>query len=816
MFKIFVSCMAYDNGQSGISDYINNIINELSEDNILDIMILEKDRDKFPVSNSNIDLMITRNLFKRPIINALWHLFVLPYKIRKSKYDFIFLPAGNRRLFYRNKIFTIVTFHDLSQFYIKKKYSNLRMFYIKYIIPFFLKKADTILAVSFNTKNDIIKHYKINEEKIKVSYNGFNKERFNLKKEADIKDLLPELKKKYILYVSRIEHPGKNHLNLIKAYELLSADLKSEYDLVFAGGLKEQSKKVVKYAKKSLDAEKIKFTGFVPDNILPPLYKSASVFALPSFYEGFGIPLVEAMACGIPVLCSDRGALKEVGDEAVIFFEPDDPEEIKEKLELLLSDKNKRKELIDKGLERSKTFSWKKHKDDLLRIYKKSTDIIKKTEKKLSGKTGNLKMFFKKLFFSFFSFFNSIINRIFELLVSLMFFVLFTIPVFIILIFRKILFKKMIFKDKIIFGKNGKKLKTFLFNLNRNYLKNLTLFLYVFFGKLQLAGPRIKSYMSEKRLPGEHYVLKKKPGIFNLYFIRKSSRIDFEGEHKTNLEYLSKKNIFYDTLLILKTFPALFYSQKVSEYKNSINLLEVDFLNISMNEAINHINKKIKNKEKSSFYFVNPDCFNKTFKDQTYLDVLQKGNFVFPDGIGVNIACKILKTPLKQNINGTDMFPFICRAAVKENHSLYLLGAKPGVVEKMKKSIEEKFPGIRIIGCRDGYFDRNKENKAVINKINKLAPDILLIAFGAPVQEKWIHNNFDELNPIILMGVGGLFDFYSGNTKRAPVWMRETGIEWVYRILQEPKRMWKRYVIGNPLFLFRVLKWKKKKEQKNG
>ncbi|NTV93680.1 MAG: WecB/TagA/CpsF family glycosyltransferase, partial [Chlorobiaceae bacterium] len=108
----------------------------------------------------------------------------------------------------------------------------------------------------------------------------------------------------------------------------------------------------------------------------------------------------------------------------------------------------------------------------------------------------------------------------------------------------------------------------------------------------------------------------------------------------------------------------------------------------------------------------------------------------------------------------------------------------------------------------DGYFDHRSESDAVIGKINSSGAAILLVAFGAPLQEIWIAEHRQKLLPRVLMGVGGLFDFYSGTIRRAPRWMREIGFEWVYRIFQEPARMWRRYVIGNPLFLYRVMKWK--------
>jgi N-acetylglucosaminyldiphosphoundecaprenol N-acetyl-beta-D-mannosaminyltransferase len=171
----------------------------------------------------------------------------------------------------------------------------------------------------------------------------------------------------------------------------------------------------------------------------------------------------------------------------------------------------------------------------------------------------------------------------------------------------------------------------------------------------------------------------------------------------------------------------------------------------------------------------------------------------------------MLNNPLLENLNGTDMLPYLCENAVKNRFRIFLLGAQPGVAEKAKANLIKKFNGLQISGTQHGYFGKEEEQK-VIEKINKSKTDILLVALGVPKQEKWICGNLSKLQVKVAMGVGGLFDFYSGKIKRAPRWMREVGLEWLYRVLQEPKRMWRRYIIGNPLFLLRVIKWKMAKQ----
>ena len=403
------------------------------------------------------------------------------------------------------------------------------------------------------------------------------------------------------------------------------------------------------------------------------------------------------------------------------------------------------------------------------------------------------------------------VRKVVEIGLTLLFLLLFTLPFGIYFFIRKLFTRKNVFVKDSIYGKNASVKRVIYFNSTKYYLRNLPLFFYVLGGQVQLVGPSIKKVMPGKNEVKESYIYSKKPGIFNLWFIWESSRIPGKNQIAADLEYLSKKNLFYDLLLIFKSIPAFFYYQDSREFKPAISLLGVNFLNIDMAKAIDIIDKSVSKKQKSSFFFMNPDCFNKIFTDDDYLKVLNSADYIFPDGIGITIACKMIKAPLKENINGTDLFPHLCERAVKKGYSIYLLGAAPGIAETVKENTQKEYPGIRIVGFRDGYFDREKEIGQVISCINQRHPDILLVALGAPAQEKWISRHKAEIDSYALMGVGGLFDFYSGKNKRAPRWMREIGLEWVYRIMQEPGRMWKRYLFGNPLFLYRVWKWNRKK-----
>lgn len=403
----------------------------------------------------------------------------------------------------------------------------------------------------------------------------------------------------------------------------------------------------------------------------------------------------------------------------------------------------------------------------------------------------------------------AIARRVLEQIVSLLIIFSLVAPLHLFLLLRKGLLKKAVFTTREIVGQEGEPLQIRYFNLSWKPVREIALFYQVFTGNIGLVGRTIEDLSNCKPSPENAYLHEIKPGIFSLWHLRKNIKIGHEGQQKTEWEYCFKKGLVSDLLLILRAIPASIFKSKGKKAQDSITLFDFTLANLSMSKAVDHIRTSVKHDQHEAIFFVNPDCLNKSFSDPAYREILQDAEQIFPDGIGLAIAAKILGSPLKENINGTDMLPFLCEMAAVANYSLFLLGAKPGVAETVAENLQSRFQ-VTIAGTHHGYFNHEKESTTIVEKINKSEADIVLVAFGAPRQEKWITNHKQELKPNILLGVGGLFDFYSGNTKRAPRWLREIGLEWAYRLLQEPGRMWRRYVIGNPLFLLRVLLWKTK------
>ncbi|MFA6102448.1 MAG: glycosyltransferase family 1 protein [Victivallaceae bacterium] len=376
MYRILISGMAYDGGKSGISVYMNNMIRELARRHQVYVVMLKSDIACFPSADcQNINFIEIPDLLRGPLINMFWHLLVLPFMIMRGRYDFIFLPAANRRAFLFYPFYTIAVVHDLSQYHIPGKYDLLRMLYIKLILPFCVRRTNQLIAVSNSTRDDLIKFWKIPPAKISVIYNGYDRELYS-SKDINETQYNPEniIEKNYILYISRIEHPGKNHLNLIKAYEKLPEPLRNNYDLVLAGSFWQGSEPVKEYAEHSFCRDSIKFPGYINNAVLPSLYRKASLYVFPSLFEGFGLSLLEAMACGIPIACSNNSSLAEVAGDAALKFDPFSIHQITECMESVLSNKGLRDKMIQAGLERIKDFDWRKNADKVIELYEKRSE----------------------------------------------------------------------------------------------------------------------------------------------------------------------------------------------------------------------------------------------------------------------------------------------------------------------------------------------------------------------------------------------------------------------------------------------------------
>lgn len=608
--KILYSCIPFDGGKSGIAVCMRSQVAALrAAGHQVTVIIDSAQRGSF----RDCRQLVVPRWAHRPLLSMLYHLFVLPFQIRKQDYDFCVLGAANRRAFARYPLFTAAIVHDLSQYHIPHKYGCLRMLYIRHLLPFFVRKAQMVVAISSSTAADLARFWHIPENRLRVIPDGLS-----LPEGRTSGDAVAALRRKYgfrrpyLLYISRLEHPGKNHVRLIQAFERLPRNLAEQYDLVMAGAQWPGADAIFNAAAHSPLGDHFFFPGFVAPEDLPALYANAAGYVFPSLFEGFGLSLIEAMHFGVPCACSNCSSLGEIGRDCAILFDPEDDADITAALQQLLADPEGNAARIAAGKARAAQYTWENNARQLV------------------------------------------------------------------------------------------------------------------------DAARMR--------------LQRRPEVLGVPL---------------------------DTVTMAAALEQLVRT-------------------IAAARSIGRC---------AMAGFANAHCLNLACRDGEYRMLLNCAEAVWPDGSGVKLAGRILGFAVPENVNGTDMFPLLCNG----RFSLFLLGGRPGVARRARENMEKTHPEARILGAAAGYFGTPEEEQRVIAQINAANPDLLLVGMGVPLQEKWIAAHRGVLRCGVAIGVGGLFDFASGRIPRAPRWLRRLGMEWLYRLWQEPFRLFRRYIIGNPLFLWRVL-----------
>ena len=236
---------------------------------------------------------------------------------------------------------------------------------------------------------------------------------------------------------------------------------------------------------------------------------------------------------------------------------------------------------------------------------------------------------------------------------------------------------------------------------------------------------------------------------------------------------------------------------------------EID--NLTMKETIDEIDKLIKEDKNAYVVTPNVDHIVKLETDKELQEVYKDADLILTDGKPLIWISKFYKTPIKEKISGSDLFPLLCKMAAEKGYNMFFLGAGEGVANKAAQNLTNKFPKLNIVGTYSppfGFEKDKKEIEKIINMVNKANTQILIVGLGCPKQEKFIHKYRKELNVPISLGLGASLDFEAGNIKRAPKWMSDNGLEWLYRLSKEPKRMFKRYIVDDVKIFKLMFKYK--------
>lgn len=240
----------------------------------------------------------------------------------------------------------------------------------------------------------------------------------------------------------------------------------------------------------------------------------------------------------------------------------------------------------------------------------------------------------------------------------------------------------------------------------------------------------------------------------------------------------------------------------------AVRILGVRVHSLTVEELHAELRRVITSRARALVLHANVHGLNLARREPWLRDLLNRAEIVFCDGAGVMLGARILGGFIPERITYADWIWRLATFAAAEGYSIFLLGARPGVAEQAAAALTRHAPELRIAGTHHGYFDKrpdSPENAAVVAAINAARPDILIVAFGMPLQERWLEQNWPALSAHIGLSAGAALDYASGDLRRGPRWLTDNGFEWLARLLIEPRRLWRRYVLGNPQFLAAVL-----------
>ncbi|MDR2194859.1 MAG: glycosyltransferase family 4 protein [Treponema sp.] len=359
--KIGIDTFACDGGKSAVGAYLLQLLKRIPPSGELyELFGWEFDRFAYKESAPRFEFISQCSVNGR-LANFSWHLFQYPNFAKKRAYNVCFFPAAHKRLPNNSPCPTVGTVHDMAAYWGIREKKDLLGRIIRFVFPNVLRQMEKIIAVSNFVKQELIDIAKVKESLIEVVPDGIDTTVFypRPKNEDSVVLIQPfSFRQPYILYTSRIQHPIKNHIKLIEAFDIFKARTHYPHKLILAGGDSYGAEKVREAAASAMHTTDIFFPGHFPTKNLPELYAGADIVVIPSLYEGFGMGILEAMASGVPVACARSASLPETAEHAALYFDPNDAEDMADRIVTLALNHDVYHNCRALGFERVKSFSW--------------------------------------------------------------------------------------------------------------------------------------------------------------------------------------------------------------------------------------------------------------------------------------------------------------------------------------------------------------------------------------------------------------------------------------------------------------------------
>ena len=382
--RIGLSTSVIQRGRSGVGQTVLALVRALRAEaarHEFTLFVLEQDQPLFEFARATMRIVPVPERFRPPLKDILWHQTTLPRLARELALDVLHVPSY-RRMLWRRRCRVVATIHDLAPFRVPDKYDFARMFYGRTVVRRLAHRQDHIIAVSHMTAADIQRFFRVPSERITVVHNGLDHARFNQDVKPEAATALAQrhgVNAPFFLYVSRLEHPAKNHVRLLAAFEQFKARTGSPWHLVLLGSDWHGANAIHDAARRSRFSGHIHCPGFAAADELPLWYHAAGAAVYPSLFEGFGLPPLEAMACGCPVIASSIPAIAEVCGSAAELIEPTDVPALADALARIAADSALRDRLRSAGLAQVRPFDWRNTAAQTMRVYARAVGLANDT-----------------------------------------------------------------------------------------------------------------------------------------------------------------------------------------------------------------------------------------------------------------------------------------------------------------------------------------------------------------------------------------------------------------------------------------------------
>jgi glycosyltransferase involved in cell wall biosynthesis len=378
--RIGISTPVIQRGKSGVGQYVLSLVRALLAEagsHEFTLFVLEEDLPLFEFAEPVMRVVPVAERHRPAVKNILWHQARLPALAQQLRLDVLHVPSY-RRMLWPRPCALVATIHDLAPFRLPGKYDRWRMFYGRIVARRLASRQDEIVAVSRATADDIRRFFHVPDHRVTVVPNGLDHERFAPGSHAGAAADVAQrhgVRPPFFLYVARLEHPGKNHARLIAAFNRFKTRTPSPWQLVLIGSDWHGAEVIHDLVRHSPFAADIRRLGYIPPGELTTWYQAATAFVYPSLFEGFGLPPLEAMACGCPVLASTDAAVAEVCADAALLANPEDVDALQHQLQRLAADSALRERLSAAGIARARLFNWDETARRTLDVYRRAAGM---------------------------------------------------------------------------------------------------------------------------------------------------------------------------------------------------------------------------------------------------------------------------------------------------------------------------------------------------------------------------------------------------------------------------------------------------------